>query len=76
MPDGVFELDEVGPARFVPLPPPEDEDAEGILRRIIRRTVKALAAYDEESEDDALAALQAAELNRRSLLGRKACQGA
>jgi len=75
-PDGVFTLGEDGPARFVPLPPPEDEDVEAILRRVIRRTVKVLAPYDEGSEDDALAALQAAELNRRSLLGRKACQGA
>jgi hypothetical protein len=47
------------------LPPPEDEDVEAILRRVIRRTVKILAAYDEEFEDDALAALQAAEADRR-----------
>ena len=64
-PDGVFALDEDGPARFVPLPPPEDEDVEAILRRVIRRTAKTLAAYDDESEDDALAALQAAEVDRR-----------
>ncbi len=47
------------------LPPPEDEDVEAILRRVIRRTAKVLAAYDEESEDEALAALQAAEVDRR-----------
>src|SRR3990172_3093163 len=64
-PDGVFGLDEDGPARFVPLPPPEDEDVEAILRRVIRRTVKVLAPYDEGSEDDALAALQADEVDRR-----------
>ena len=64
-PDGVFTLGEDGPARFVPLPPPEDEDVEAILRRVIRRTVKVLAPYDEGSEDDALAALQAAEVDRR-----------
>jgi hypothetical protein len=64
-PDGVFELDEDGPARFVSLPPPEDEDVEAILRRVIRRTARVLAAYDEESEDEALAALQAAEVERR-----------
>ncbi len=65
IPDGVFELEEEGPARFVSLPPPEDEDVEAILRRVIRRTAKALAAYDEEFEDDALAMLQAAEVDRR-----------
>jgi len=64
-PDGVFELDEDGPARFVSLPPPKDEDVEAILRRVIRRTARVLADYDEESEDEALAALQAAEVGRR-----------
>jgi len=44
-PDGVFELDEDGPACFVSLPPPEDEDVEAILRRVIRRAAKLLAAY-------------------------------
>ena len=43
-PDGIFELEEEGPARLVPLPPPEDEDVEAILRRVIRRAVKILAA--------------------------------
>jgi len=46
-PDGVFELDEDGPARFVSLPPPKDEDVEAILRRVIRRTAKVLADYEE-----------------------------
>jgi hypothetical protein len=64
-PDGVFELDEDGPARFVSLPPPKDEDVEAILRRVIRRTAKVLADYEEESDDEALAALQAAEVDRR-----------
>jgi hypothetical protein len=45
MPDGIFELEEEG----VPLPPPEDGDVEAILRRVIRRTAKALAVYDEEA---------------------------
>jgi hypothetical protein len=54
-PDGIFELEEEGSARFVPLPPPEDQEVEAILRRVIRRTAKTLAAYDEEFEDDALA---------------------
>ncbi len=40
---------------------------ESILRRVIRRTAKALVGYHEEleSEADALAALQAAEVDRR-----------
>ncbi len=60
-------LDGDGPARFLLLPPPKDEDVESILRRVIRRTAKALVGYDEEleSEADALAALQAAEVDRR-----------
>ena len=45
--------------------PPEDEDVEAILCRVIRRTAKVLAAYDDESEDEALAVLQAAEVDRR-----------
>jgi hypothetical protein len=66
VPDGVFTFDGDGPARFVPLPP-GDEDVEAILRRVIRRTAKALVGYDEEveSEADALAALQSAEVDRR-----------
>jgi hypothetical protein len=64
-PDGVFELDDDGPACFVCVPPTEDEDVEAVLRRVIQRTAKVLAAYDDESEDEALAALQAAEVDRR-----------
>jgi len=38
---------------------------EVILGRVTRQTAKVLAAYNEESEDEALAALQAAEVDRR-----------
>ena len=67
VPDGVFALDGDRPARFVSLPPPGDEDLAAILRRVIRRTAKVLVGYDEavESEADALAVLQAAEVDRR-----------
>jgi hypothetical protein len=44
---------------------PEDEDVEAILCRVLGQTAKVLAAYEEESEDEALAALQAAEVDRR-----------
>jgi hypothetical protein len=66
LPDGVFLLDGDGPARFVPLPPPRDADLAAILERVVRRTARALVGYEDlESEADALAALQAAEVDRR-----------
>ena len=66
IPDGVFVLDGDGPARFVPLPPPQDEDLAAILERVVRRTARALVGYEDlESEADALAVLQAAEVDRR-----------
>ncbi len=66
LPDGVFLLDGDGPARFVPLPPPRDDDVAAILERVVRRTARALVGYEDlESEADALAALQAAEVDRR-----------
>ena len=66
VPDGVFEVEGEGVARFVPVPSPRDEELTAILERIVRRTAKALVGYDEaESEADALAALQAAEVDRR-----------
>jgi hypothetical protein len=38
----------------------------GLEEAVVRsRTAKVLAAYDEESEDEALAALRAAEVDRR-----------
>jgi hypothetical protein len=67
VPDGVFALEGDGPARFVRLPAPRDEDVDAILRRIVRSAAKALVGYDEmESELDALVALQAAEAERRA----------
>ncbi len=41
----------------------------GILERVVRRTAKVLVGFDEEveSEADAMAALQAAEVDRRSM---------
>ncbi len=66
MPDGVFDSAGDGPARFVSIPPPCDEELTTIIEQIVRRTAKVLVRNDEaESEADALAALQAAELERR-----------
>jgi Putative transposase len=67
IPDGVFALDGGGPARFVAIPPPRDEEVEAILRRIVRRAAKALVGLEDDlgCEADALAALQAAEVERR-----------
>jgi hypothetical protein len=67
VPDGVFVLDGDGSASFVAIPPPRDEDVAAILERVVRRTAKVLVGFDEEveSEADALAALQAAEVDRR-----------
>ncbi len=66
VPDGVFDVEGTGPARFVPVRAPGEEELTAILGRIVRRTAKALVGYDEaESEADALAALQAAEVDRR-----------
>ena len=67
VPDGVFDLAGGGPARFVVLRCPSDEELTAILTRFIRRAAKALARFDEEveTEADALAALQAAEVDRR-----------
>jgi hypothetical protein len=53
VPDGVFELEEEGPARFVALPPPGDEAVAAVLERIVRRAAKVLAARIED-EGEAL----------------------
>ena len=68
VPDGVFALGEEGPARFVALPPPGDEDVAAVLERIVRRVAKALAERAEELDEgaDALTSLQAAEVDRRT----------
>jgi hypothetical protein len=64
VPDGVFDLSGEWRAGFVPLSGPGPEELEGTLRRIVRRTAKLLAEAGEGSgdEDDALAELQAAEV--------------
>ncbi len=61
VPDGVFELAGDGPARFVALRCPGDEELTAILTRFIRQAAKVLACFDDEveTEADALAALQA-----------------
>jgi hypothetical protein len=67
IPDGVFLAEGDGPAHFFPVPQPRDEDVAAILVRIVRRTAKVIVGFDEDldSEADALAALQAAEVERR-----------
>jgi hypothetical protein len=69
IPDGVFDLAGDGPARFVPLKAPSDEEVAKVLTVIIRRVARAglLEEGDDHAgvEEDALAALQAAEVDRR-----------
>ena len=67
VPDGIFDLAGDGPARFVELCCPTDEELTAILTRFIRRAAKVLASFDddEDAEADPLAALQAAEVDRR-----------
>jgi hypothetical protein len=66
LPDGVFDLSGSGPPRFIPLAARSDEEVDGILRRTIRRSAKLVAACDASPEDreDALAELQATEVDR------------
>jgi hypothetical protein len=51
----------------LPEPQPREEDMAAILDRVVRRTAKLIVSFDEDldSEADALAALQAAEVERR-----------
>lgn len=67
VPDGVFDLSGDGPARFVPLRAPSDEDVERILERVIRRVEGTLGRLDLDlaPDDDAFTALQAQEAGRR-----------
>lgn len=68
IPDGVFDLSGDGPARFVPLRPPTEEDVAGILARVIKRVIRKLPLPEEDAADaevDDFAALQAAEVDRR-----------
>lgn len=53
VPDGVFELTEEGPARFVQLATPDDEEVERILRAVIRKVDRKIdAARDDDGEED------------------------
>jgi len=54
-----------GPARYFPIRQPRNEDVAAILERIVRRVAKVIVGFDEDSEADALATLQAAEVERR-----------
>jgi Putative transposase len=67
IPDGVFVAKGDGPARYFPIPQPRDEDVAAILTRVVRRAAKVIVGFDEDldSQADALAALQAAEVERR-----------
>ncbi len=67
LPDGVFDLSGAGPARFVPVRAPSDDEVAEVLTRVIRRLSRLGLLGDERSapEEDALAALQAAEVDRR-----------
>jgi len=69
VPDGVFDLAGEGPARFVPLEAPSDEEAARILTVVIRKVARAglLEVGDDRpgAEEGALAALQAVEVDRR-----------
>ncbi len=60
VPDGLFDLEGDGPARFVAVRCPSDGELTAILTRFIRRAAKVLARFDDEAETEAdvLAALQ------------------
>ncbi len=65
MPDGTFVISHDGTTRFVPSPAPSDEEVDAILRRVIRRAAKVVSsAANSEDREDALAELQAAEVDR------------
>jgi hypothetical protein len=75
IPDGVFTVEgeaREAPARFVRLPPPRDEDVQRLLACIIRKVHEELPEIEEldaagaADPDDPYAALQAAEVDRRS----------
>jgi hypothetical protein len=69
VPDGVFDLAGPGPARFVPIRAPSDEEVAKVLTAVIRRVSRLGLLGDEDvragAEEDAFAALQAAEVDRR-----------
>jgi Putative transposase len=55
------------PGRYFPIRQPRNEDVAAILKRIVHRVAKVIVGFDDdlESEADALATLQAAEVERR-----------
>jgi hypothetical protein len=63
----VLDLEGHGPAWFVAVRFPPDEELTPSLTRLIRRAAKVPARFDgaAETEDEFLVALQAAELDRR-----------
>jgi hypothetical protein len=65
--DGVFDLTGDGPARFIALPPPDDGEVARILASVIRKVEREVGRLDAEAfaDEDALAALQAREVERR-----------
>jgi hypothetical protein len=68
IPDGVFDLERPGRARFVGLPAPSEEELERILTRVIRRVTRHIARDQEVEraiEEDVFTELQAAEVDRR-----------
>jgi len=68
IPDGVFDLEHPGRAQLVRQPAPSDGELERILTRIIRRVTHHIPRDREVEraiEEDALAELQAAEVDRR-----------
>jgi len=53
VPDRVFDLEGDGPAWFVEVGCPSDEELTTILTRFIRRAAKVLARFDDEAETEA-----------------------
>ena len=52
VPDGVFVADGVDGARFVPLPPPTDDDVAGVCARVVRRIHRLVDGDDRDDDDD------------------------
>ncbi len=70
VPDGVFDLTGTGPARFVPLRGPTDQDVARVLTTVIRKVARTFGSGEDdgpaaEAAEDAFAALQAIEVDRR-----------
>jgi len=73
VPDGVFVIEGGEAARFVPIAPPNDEEVEKVLITVIRKVARlGLPGDDGEwtgADEDAFAALQAAELPKLRVAG-------